>query len=324
MHDLIKRYSAETVRHLRPAEREEVERELTSSILDMVGESPSDSVVESTLLELGPPSALAAKYRGRERYLIGPSMFDLYMMVLKLVTVIVLTVTLVLTILTFFLDPTGLSIVKMVTRTVAALFSAASGVFLWVTITFALLDYFQVNVQKDAWNREALLDLETVSTREISKREIVSDLVGLTLFMIFLGFVYTSSDMIAIHQKGVQPIPLFIAQSLRPFIVGWMVITLLNFSVAILKVLKGRWTTSLFALNTLFELIGISYFIIVATRWSLYNPEFLSFFNYSMERHQSMVKAFSVALLILTLIGVGSNAHSTFWKTGHKGTNEKA
>jgi len=312
MHELIERYIAETVRFLRPQEREDVRIELASNILDMLGENPNDAMVERTLLELGAPSTLAAKYRGRERCLIGPNTFDFYLMVLKLVTVIVLTVTLVLTIITFFFEPVELSILNMVAKTIAALFSAASGVFLWVTITFTLLDYFQINMQKETWNLEALYNLDAASTKEITKREIYTDLIGLTLFMLFLVFVYTNSNLIAIHQRDFEPIPLFMAQPLRPFLIGWMGITLLNFAVSMVKMLKGRWTTAVFTLNTLTELIGIFYFIFIATRWRLYNPEFLAFFNTTMERHQSIVKAIAVALLILTLIGIGHEASITF------------
>ncbi|EHQ59259.1 hypothetical protein PDENDC454_26268 [Paenibacillus dendritiformis C454] len=41
--------------------------------------------VESVLLELGHPNELAAKYRGYERYLIGPMLLDTYLTTLKIV-----------------------------------------------------------------------------------------------------------------------------------------------------------------------------------------------------------------------------------------------
>ena len=315
MHDLIHRYVEETVRHLGMKERDEVARELETNILDMVGDDADQNTVEQTLLEMGPPQKLSAQYRSRPRYLIGPDTFDSYFMVLKLVAVIVCSVTLTLTILSFFLTPSNLSIAEMIAKSIAAVFSALSGLFAWVTLTFAIMDYFQVKTDFQEWNLQALRNLESAPTRTIKRGESIGDLIGLSIFLLFLGIVYGRNELIAIYQRGSEPIALFTAGSIRPYIIVWIGITLLSFSVAVLKLLKGRWTKPLLAVSASCDLIGVFYFIFVATSWHLYNSQFLNFFNLGLSRWQVIIKAASALLLILTLISIGDDTYTVFKRT---------
>ncbi|MGH0051777.1 MAG: hypothetical protein ACQ5SW_00105 [Sphaerochaetaceae bacterium] len=315
MHELISRYIGETVRHLKAKEREEVEKELEANILDMLGEDPSEEAIEQTLLDMGSPSSLATKYRGSERYLIGPATYDTYWMVLKLVALVVSLVTLVFTILSFLFTANILTIYEMIAKVLGSVFSAASSAFLWVTITFALLDRYQVKTDTKEWNRAELYHLVQLSTKEIKKKDSIIDLVGLSLFFLFLGFLYMKSNLLAIYQRGQVSIPLFQAELLRPYLLGWMGITVLDFFVAMLKLLRGRWTKSLLGFSAISDLIGVLYFIFVATRWQIYNNNALLFFNLSLERWQIIMKAASVILLILTLINIADDAYTTLKKT---------
>lgn len=61
---------------------------MQSLIEDMLEEripagQASKEDVESVPLELGRPNELAAKYRGYERYLIGPMLLDTYLTLLQ-------------------------------------------------------------------------------------------------------------------------------------------------------------------------------------------------------------------------------------------------
>jgi hypothetical protein len=315
MHELISRYTAETVRHLKAKDRIEVERELTANILDMLPDNPSDQEVEQTLLSMGSPSSLAAKYRGSEQYLIGPATYDTYIMVLKIVALVVSLVTLVFTVLAFFLSPSDLSIFGMIAKALASIFSAASSAFLWVTITFAILARYQVKADAKDWNLSELRNLEEVPTREIKKRDSIADLVGLSLFFLFLGFLYMNSDLLGIYTKDGEPIPLFIGTSLRPYLIGWMVTTTIAFFVAMLKMVRRRWTKPLLGFSATSDLLGVFYFFFIATRWQIYNPDALLFFNLAIEQWQIIIKAAAVVLLLLTLFSIGEDTYTTLKKT---------
>ncbi|NCC65530.1 MAG: hypothetical protein EOM15_12825, partial [Spirochaetia bacterium] len=310
MHDMIHRYVEETVSHLPMKDRDDVARELETNILDMVGNEADLDVVEKTLLDLGSPQKLASQYRKTPRHLIGPDTFDSYLMVLKLVSVIVFSVTLILTILSFFLTVSDLNIYEMIAKSIASVFSALTGVFLWVTIIFAVMDYYQVKTDFQQWNVEALRNLEKSPSHLIKKSESIGDLVGLSIFFLFLAIVYSRNEVVAIYQVGRESIPLFVTDLIRPYILGWMVITLLSFAVAILKLLKGRWTKPLLGISAASDLVGVFYFIYVATNWQLYNPQFINFFTLGLSSWPIIVRAASAALLILTLVSIADDVYT--------------
>ncbi|MGX4588376.1 HAAS signaling domain-containing protein [Paenibacillus chitinolyticus] len=142
--EVIDRYIYAVTQRLPEQQREDIKRELQSLIEDMLEEriptgQASKEDVESVLLELGPPNELAAKYRGYERYLIGPILIDAYLTTLKIVLAsIVIGLTAVFIIDTFLshsgnLDP--------VTSYLASLVTGAAQGFAWVTVVFAWMEY---------------------------------------------------------------------------------------------------------------------------------------------------------------------------------------
>lgn len=315
MHDLIKRYVEETVRHLPVKEREEVALELETNIEDMLGGDSSTEKVEETLLALGSPAILARQYRGKERYLIGPETFDLYVMVLKIVSLVVGLVTMVITFISLFFAAESIGLPQMIAEVLASVFSGLSSAFLYVTITFAIMSYYQVNTELEEWNLKALHALEEAPTRRIKKSDSIGDMVGLSIFFVLLVVLYSRSDLIALYRKGAEPIPLFISQAMKPYIIGWMITTILTFSVAVVKYAKQFWNTTLFAISALADLVGLCYFIFLSTRWSIYNPDFLAFIPGSMARWHIIIKAACTVLLILTLISLADDAYTVFRRT---------
>ena len=81
--NLTERYVHATLRSVPEARRDELGRELRSSIADMVeartdGGEPEDVAVRAVLTELGDPGALAARYADRPLHLVGPRYFLVY------------------------------------------------------------------------------------------------------------------------------------------------------------------------------------------------------------------------------------------------------
>lgn len=315
MHDLIARYVEETVRHLPAGDRAEVALELEANIQDMLGGDSSTENVERTLLALGSPAILARQYRAKERYLIGPDTFDLYVMVLKIVSLVVGLVTMVITLVSLFFAAEPTTIGLMISKVLSSIFGALTSSFLWVTITFAIMSYYQVNTALEEWDLKALRALEEAPTRRIKKGDSIGDMVGLSIFFLLLVVLFSRSDLLALYRKGVEPIPLFVADALKPYIIGWMITAVLTFAVAVIKFSKGIWNTTLFMLSCATDLLGLCYFIFLSTRWSIYNPDFVAFIPGSMQRWQIIVKAGCTALAILTLISLLDDAYTVFRRT---------
>ena len=94
--ELIDRYLQSVKLALPNEQQSDVTRELSDEILSQVEEKenalgrPLTEEEQATLLkQLGHPMMLAARYR-KQQYLIGPAIFPIYWIVLKLVLVIVL------------------------------------------------------------------------------------------------------------------------------------------------------------------------------------------------------------------------------------------
>ena len=85
---MIDRYVYDVTRRLPKNQRQDIDAELRGLIEDMMEErspQPEKADLEAVLTELGRPSILAAKYRGSKRFLIGPELFDVYFLVLRIV-----------------------------------------------------------------------------------------------------------------------------------------------------------------------------------------------------------------------------------------------
>ncbi len=315
MHDLITRYVEETVRNLPYKERNEVAQELAANIQDMLGDDTSTEKVEQTLLALGPPTILARKYRLKERCLIGPDTFDLYLQILTVVSSVVATVTVVITCISIIFATEPQTIPAIIAKIFGSVFSSLSNAFLWVTITFAILSNFKMGNPMDEWDIKTLRALQEVPTHRIKRSDSIGDMVGVSVFLLLLVVLYSRPELFAVYRKGQAPVPLFIAHLLKPYLIIWMVLTILTFGVAVIKFTKGIWTKSLFILSATVDLVGVFYFSFLCTRFNLYNPDFLSLLPGGMDRWTTIAKTACTALLVLTLISMGDDAYTTFRRT---------
>jgi hypothetical protein len=89
MMELLERYLFAVSQQLPPQMREDVMAELRSLLLDMIenkGDVGDDTAVVAILQEFGSPSAVAASYRPRPQYLIGPDFYPVYLKIVQIVT----------------------------------------------------------------------------------------------------------------------------------------------------------------------------------------------------------------------------------------------
>jgi hypothetical protein len=85
----VDRYVYAVGKHLPKSHREDIKKEIRSTIEDIIeeradGETPTEQQIDEILLELGEPREFACKYRKDANYLIGPGLFDTYKLVLKI------------------------------------------------------------------------------------------------------------------------------------------------------------------------------------------------------------------------------------------------
>ncbi|AEV29613.1 hypothetical protein SpiGrapes_1818 [Sphaerochaeta pleomorpha str. Grapes] len=305
MNNLIKRYVSEVVRHLSEKDRKEVSLELESSILDMLPPDYSEADVAEVLNSMGDPGKLADTYRSRTRYLIGPDNFDLYLYVLKLVATVLASVTITISLITMFFnsEPTIASIITSIITNTA---SALSGAFLWVTITFALIDYFQVKTKNDSWSVKDLPERMATESLEIKKSESIADIIASAVFIAILtGILYRNPEVFAVFINGQKTIPMFQADLIRPYILIMAILMAFSMVRGIAKIQIGQWTAKLLAASTVLDITVTIFLIYVLNRHDLVNPAFIDFIPKEMGSYDRLTTLASIFLVAITLLGAG-------------------
>jgi hypothetical protein len=182
--ELIDRYLQSVKLALPKAQQNDVIRELTDEILSQVeeretalGRPLTEDEQVALLKQLGHPMLLAARYR-KPQYLIGPAIFPIYWMVLKLVLVIVLF-SMAIAAVTVAATGRGLAAAL---GTLAQYPVGAISVFAWVTGVFALIEYFGAKFKfHDKWDPRTLPKLSK-SAKRPSTGETIAGLVFGTIF----------------------------------------------------------------------------------------------------------------------------------------------
>lgn len=214
--NLIDRYVVEVGKHLPLLKgREDIENELRSTLEDMLEDRaqkagrPADEALEIELLkEYGSPQTVAATYNPQP-YLIGPRLFPFFLMVLKIVIPIVVTVLLVLAGIRAVTETPfmGADFVNIVGRGLGEALSAAIAAFGNIVLVFAILERVLPDSEIDDlktdedWNPASLAaepDPDTVKRGELIA-EVVFTFVGLAILNLYpeiLGmFFFTEGEM---------------------------------------------------------------------------------------------------------------------------------
>lgn len=281
--EVIQRYIYAVVQKLPPQQRADIEKELQGLIEDMVderiqrGEQP-EAAVEQTLLELGHPGQLAAKYRGSKRYLIGPAYFDGYLIILKIVLLSIAAGLTISFVLQSILQP--LETLEHFVHYLVNLFSAGLQGFAWVTIVFALIEYWGVGSEKlemdthKGWSPSKLPPIPDPKV-QIRPLEPIIGMVWAVLVLMLLTF--SPQFLGAIHLSGGQPvvIPVFDLEVFRRYLPLIWIWFLLGILMEVFKLVVRKWTRGLLLYKIFFNLSLLAIAVVVLSDPGLWNPHFL-------------------------------------------------
>ena len=144
---LIDRYVAQVGKHLPAKTREDIEKELKSTLEDMLEDRaqklarPADEAMELELLkEYGAPDKVADTYHSTQ-YLIGPRLYPIFIFVLKIVFTVLSSLALVgLAVALGKVGFAGREFAQTLVQTVAGYLGAAITAFGNIVMVFAILD----------------------------------------------------------------------------------------------------------------------------------------------------------------------------------------
>lgn len=311
--DLIARYIYAVTKELPEKQREDISQELRTLIDDMIdqiqGDKKQEEKIKEVLKSLGDPKELARKYRGSDRYLIGPNRFDDYLMVLKIVSLgifIGVTVSVILGGVFPSVEVTDISlidIIGIITSYIGSVFVGLLQGFAGVTILFGLAEYYKSaeTVSENDWN---LSDLPEIPQKEakISKTDSVISIIFTTIFMYILIF---NADLLALYSRSSETItitPVFNYDALYNFRLLLVIIFLLNISKEVIKMIWGSWKVNLAVITSFIVITSMTITLYVLSRPDIWNA------NFPEELSKRANLGIQPIAVLLTIVFVGAVA----------------
>jgi hypothetical protein len=185
MTPLIDRYLHNVRLSLPSARRHDIVRELAEDIRSQVadreeelGRPLTDAEQDALLKQFGHPLALATRY-GPQRHVIGPALFPVYWMALKIALGGALAVNVALAI-AFLVN--GQPVGRALGHLGSFPFTTAVIVFGWVTLVFALLDLNLPRLMQHAWADMKGLSLPPAEGTG-RRWSLIAEIVGGTVFL---------------------------------------------------------------------------------------------------------------------------------------------
>jgi len=304
---VIDRYIYAVTKKLPRKLKNEIGSELKVLIDDMMDGMDNalseEEKVDKVLRELGNPQELASRYRGKERYLIGPNYFDKYLFVMKTV---VLSIFIGISVAWGFGSIFSIeSIAGMIGDYIGTLLSATLQGATWVTGIFALLEYNEISVEtgmkQKAWDPSQLPELpdkKAIISRGESIFAIMIATIILTLFFFLpeiIGIYYKAGD-------GLNFIPLLNLEGLARFKVIIFLVFTTNILIELIKIIKGRWTMKIAIITTLLNVISATLSINVIYKIDIWNSEIVQKIEqYTPVSFERIILITTAAIIIITI-----------------------
>jgi len=280
--ELIDRYVYQAGRRLPDRMRADVERELHSLLIDALEERTgrvtdfTEDEQVAVLEEFGPPEQMANKYRPRPRYVIGPKVFDLYLLVVGVVAGAGLLAAVITAIVSLVGAGSQPSVFDLLLQTATIFMNIALSGVGSTTLVFALLERaipdeeFKLD-EDEKWNPR---DLPVIEARdEIKRGGLIVEIAFLTLLIIGIlafgnriGGAYYDGSW---HSSPPFLSSAFFSMYLPLFVTRWGLSIVLD--LVLLR--QGRWQLGTRIADVLFHCLDIYILGRLINGPSVINPE---------------------------------------------------
>jgi hypothetical protein len=327
---LFDRYVHQVGRRLPKKQRADVETELHSLLMDALqdrtGEEMDQDALEAAqvaiLEEFGPPAKVAAEYAPPHRYLIGPRVFNLYLIVAATVAGgLSLVFLIILPIVTMLGEPAPLSaltsyLIGMIDDYLNAVLAGLGS----VTVTFAILERVLPESALDTkddetWNPRDLPEIEDTDRTHVQIGGLIVEIgltvIALIVFNFFpqwigIGFVTSIDDMPARWYAIPLLAPVFFTTYLPLLNTFWILQIALN--IVLLR--QSRWQL----VTRLIDVVLTAFSAFILYRL-ITGPTFLTFEAITIESLRELLDSF---LPILVKIGLTFGLIVTIVETAKK------
>lgn len=310
---MIDRYIYAVTKELPAKTRNEIGSEITALIDDMMETMDStlseEAKTDKVLRELGNPKEFANRYRGKDRYLIGPKYIDEYIFILKIVaSSIFIGITIASSLGVMFSIQ---SITEMLGGYLSALFSGVLQGVAWVTGIFALLEYKGIPVEtgwaQKEWEPSLLLDLPHKKAL-IPRGESIFSIIINTL--ILTSFFFAPERIGLYFKSGSQPnfMGFFNLEELVSLKLIIIAVFTINMLIEVIKIIYGRWTTKIAIIITALNIVSAALFITFLYNMNIWNSEIVRMIEQYTPVSLERIVLLTVATIIIVTIAESSSA----------------
>ncbi len=255
--DLLQRYIFEVGRHLPRRQRKDIQAELYSLLQDSLEESRGSSEltddkhedledegkVIGILRELGPPSRFADRYKP-QRYLIGPTCYSDFKMVLTIVLSVITGIYLFGIIAAFLLDSDSAVSIVGIVKTFSSYFRhllVNSGI---VILIFVLIERFSGDTygekKKEDWEPSSLPEVDDPD--RISRGGTVASIAWHLVFAVILVIFPHWIGFISFNEGGMYFTAMLVPE-FDPFIPWFASFLIVEAGLYFFVLRAGRWLT---------------------------------------------------------------------------------
>lgn len=247
--DLIKRYVHAVGKRIWNKQREDIEKEIESTLYDMLdertqGREYTDDDVVQLLKEYGSPSKVASTYNDCN-YLIGPELFGIYVLVLRIVLLAV-TIGLSVAMITDLVANVDKRTLNEALMLIPEYGAGLLNVFASVTLVFAGIQFFgkknygnSLNIKED-WDPKTLPQVSKSGRKVKIVGPIISSF-GIVILLIILN-LYSNNLGIVFSDKGINVHSVISQESLNKYLLPWDFILLGSFILNIIYIFKREWS----------------------------------------------------------------------------------
>lgn len=282
--NILDRYLYAIGKTLPPAQKEDILKELASTLTEMAEEQQDSRSSEDVMIDVirtfGDPSEVGSRYTGRQPSLIGPALYPLYWTVLKIVWLVAGIVFIVLFGIEMIFGAMNRNLVAVLVNLFTSVYQTGMISFAFVTAMFAIVERIQANKggtqpTETAWDPKSLPEIPIDKTPIKPVGEVVT--ICFNLFFLYLlhsryqhlGFYFNLSDA---GKWSVQP--LFQPESLAPWVWPMTGILLLTLVLSIGKLVKGSWTGVMHLMTAISDFAIAVVFLLFLNTPAILNQQF--------------------------------------------------
>lgn len=279
--ELVDRYIYAVTQKLPQDQREDIAEELQGLIEDMLEERVGNAErtkqdIEEVLLELGNPRILADKYRNKKKFLIGPEIYDAYILVLKIVLISLSSVLALTFLIQTLLQPT--EILKYFVDLIVSLVTGLPLAFGWTTFGFAIGEYAGVkkkDIYVHEWKPSQLPPIPD-QRRHIKRTESIIGIIIYSIIIVFLAFSGEYFGIWVFNDGFKGTVPFLNDQSYMNYLMLLFLIFGFSLIKEILKLIVGKWTKRLVVYTMLLNLASFTILIFMISGQNFWNPNFMN------------------------------------------------